>query len=68
LREFAEACDGKLLSNAEMLEIQNLVENDFGLGHDAHACDLKSSISPTGSTRSAYQKGQPAEINPVGHT
>ena len=68
LREFADACDGNLLSHAEMLEIQDLVENDFGLGLEAHACDLKSSLSPTGSTRSAYQKGQPAEINPVGHT
>ncbi|MGC9259430.1 MAG: aldo/keto reductase [Phycisphaerae bacterium] len=62
LMEFAAACDGKLLASAEMREIQDLVENDFGFGPDAHACDLKSSITPSGSTRSVYQKGQPAEL------
>ncbi len=59
LREFAAACDGGTLSGAEMEEIQNLVESDFGLGAEAHACDLKSSIDPTGHTRSSYQRGVP---------
>ena len=58
LNEFAAACDGKLLSDREMREIQDLVESDFGYGPDAHACDLKSSISLSGTTRSAYQKSQ----------
>jgi aryl-alcohol dehydrogenase-like predicted oxidoreductase len=59
LREFAAACDGDKLTPAEMEEIQSLVESDFGFGPDAHACDLKSSVDPTGHTRSHYQKGQP---------
>ena len=59
LREFAAACDGRLLSRGEMDEIQGLVESDFGFGVEAHACDLKSSIDPEGRTRSDYQKGKP---------
>ncbi|NNM88619.1 MAG: hypothetical protein HKL95_08880, partial [Phycisphaerae bacterium] len=59
LREFATACDGKLLNHAEMLEIQNLVESDFSLGTEAHACDLKSSVSNSGITISRYQRGEP---------
>lgn len=59
LREFAAACDGQTLAPAEMLEIQNLVESDFGLGADAHACDLKSSVAAEGHTSSHYQAGQP---------
>jgi aryl-alcohol dehydrogenase-like predicted oxidoreductase len=59
LREFAAACDGDLLTGAEMEEVQNLAESDFGLGEEAHACNLKSSVDPSGHTRSAYQKGQP---------
>jgi aryl-alcohol dehydrogenase-like predicted oxidoreductase len=55
LREFAAACDGVLLSQEEMRQIQQLVESDFGLGAEAHACDLKSSTDPTGKVRSAYQ-------------
>jgi hypothetical protein len=42
-----------------MGEIQSLVEADFGFGPDAHACDLKSSVDPSGHTRSHYQKGHP---------
>ncbi len=59
LREFATACDGKLLNQTEMLEIQNLVESDFNLGAQAHACDLKSSVSNSGITISRYQRGEP---------
>lgn len=62
LREFAAACDGDLLSPSEMNEIQQLVESDFGLGAESHACDLKSSIAPNGATRSSYQRGEPAEL------
>jgi aryl-alcohol dehydrogenase-like predicted oxidoreductase len=58
LREFAAACDGDLLTPAEMHEIQSLVESDFDFGPDAHACNLKSSLSPQGTTRSDYQRGQ----------
>ena len=59
LAEFAAACDGKYPSPAEMTEIQNLVETDFGLGADAHACDIKSSVDISGATRSMYQRGCP---------
>jgi aryl-alcohol dehydrogenase-like predicted oxidoreductase len=55
LREFAAACDGNTLTSAEMRQIQDLAESDFGLGAEAHACDLKSSIDPSGRVRSAYQ-------------
>jgi aryl-alcohol dehydrogenase-like predicted oxidoreductase len=55
LLEFAGACDGDHLTSGQMQEIQNLVETDFGFGPDAHACDLKSSVSLNGATRSYYQ-------------
>ena len=42
-----------------MKEIETLTESDFGFGLDAHACDLKSSLSPTGATRSYYQAAEP---------
>jgi aryl-alcohol dehydrogenase-like predicted oxidoreductase len=58
LREFAAACDGDRLTAAEMKEVENMVESDFGFGPDAHACDLKSSVSETGTTKSHYQSGQ----------
>jgi aryl-alcohol dehydrogenase-like predicted oxidoreductase len=58
LNEFVAACDGDLLTSEEMREIQDLVESDFGLGADAHACDVKSSVSVSGIARSSYQKGQ----------
>ena len=64
LAEFAAACDGKYLSAAEMQEIQNLVESDFGLGTDAHACDIKSSVDISGATRSMYQRGWPTPSLP----
>lgn len=57
LREFAAACDGDRLTSAEMVEIQQKVESDFGFGADAHACDLKSSVADGGTTKSCYQRG-----------
>lgn len=58
LKEFVAACDGDLLTSAEMEEIQQKVESDFGFGPEAHACELKSSVSDSGVTRSFYQSGQ----------
>ncbi len=58
LGEFVAACDGDLLSKAQMAEIQDLAESDFGFGPEAHACDLKSSVSPSGAVRSAYGANQ----------
>ncbi len=57
LREFANACDGDLLTPVEMGQIQEMAESDFGFGVEAHACDLKSSVDATGHTRSHYQRG-----------
>jgi len=59
LREFVAACDGRKLTPGQMQEIQTLVETDFGFGPAAHACDIKSSVAPGGSTASYYQ-GQEA--------
>jgi aryl-alcohol dehydrogenase-like predicted oxidoreductase len=58
LREFAAACDGDLLSVEEMREVQALAESDFGLGEEAHACDLKSSVDASGRVRSGYERGK----------
>jgi len=55
LREFVAACDGDTLTATEMQEIEDLVESDFGLGSEAHACDLKSSVAADGRTRSHYE-------------
>ena len=56
LQEFAAASsDSRFLSEAEMKKIEDLVENDFGFGAEAHACDLKSSLTASGVTRSEYQ-------------
>jgi aryl-alcohol dehydrogenase-like predicted oxidoreductase len=61
LREFAAACDGggATLTPSEMAEIQSLVESDFHFGPEAHACDLKSSVDPSGHTTSRYQMHDP---------
>jgi aryl-alcohol dehydrogenase-like predicted oxidoreductase len=58
LREFAAGCDADRLSPAEMNDIQGKVESDFGMGVEAHACDLKSSVAEGGTTKSCYQKGE----------
>ena len=56
LTEFvAAASQSDFLSPAEMKQIETLVESDFGYGPEAHACDLKSSLTPNGVTRSEYQ-------------
>ncbi len=66
LLEFAAAAsDPILLSGEEMKKIGDLVENDFGFGPEAHACDLKSSITDSGVTRSEYQLNTPIpKLNP----
>ncbi len=62
LKEFAAACNDDKLTPAEMKEIQELVESDFHFGPDAHACDLKSSLTASGTHRSEYQKNQPVPL------
>jgi len=62
LKEFAAAFDGGSLTAAEMAEIQQLAESDFGFGPDAHACNLKSSVDSSGATASAYELQKPVPI------
>jgi aryl-alcohol dehydrogenase-like predicted oxidoreductase len=55
--EIAEACeavDKPNLSGAELRQLLEDYDRDFGLGDAAHACDLKSSVDKTGRVRSGY--------------
>jgi aryl-alcohol dehydrogenase-like predicted oxidoreductase len=55
--EIAEACgavDKPNLSGAEMRKIAEDFANDWGLGAEAHPCDLKSSVDPSGRVRNSY--------------
>ena len=54
IREAAESCDKPDLSMAELTEIAEQYSVDFGLGDEAHPCDIKSSIDPSGRVRSGY--------------
>jgi aryl-alcohol dehydrogenase-like predicted oxidoreductase len=56
-KEIGEVCDamGKPdLSKEELRELSDGYASDFGLPPDAHACDLKSSVDPSGRVRSTY--------------
>jgi hypothetical protein len=37
-----------------MFELAENYAKDFGLGENAHPCDIKSSIDPSGRVRSGY--------------
>jgi len=55
--EIAEACeatDKPDLSVAEMRQIAADYAIDWGLGPEAHPCDIKSSLEPSGKVRSGY--------------
>jgi aryl-alcohol dehydrogenase-like predicted oxidoreductase len=54
IKEAVEAVDKPALSSAEMRELAMAYARDWGLGDEAHPCDLKSSTSPSGSVRSSY--------------
>jgi aryl-alcohol dehydrogenase-like predicted oxidoreductase len=54
VKEACEACDKPNLSRAELTQIAVDYANDFGLGNDAHPCDLKSSTDVSGRVRSGY--------------
>ena len=54
IREAAESVDKPALSEAEMAQLAEDYARDWGLGDEAHPCDLKSSVSPDGSVRSGY--------------
>jgi aryl-alcohol dehydrogenase-like predicted oxidoreductase len=56
-KEIAEVCASLAKSDLTLDELNELArgyQSDFGLGPDAHPCDLKSSTSPTGTVRSTY--------------
>lgn len=54
IREAAESTDKPNLSAQELRQIAEDYARDFGLGSDAHPCDLKSSTDPSGRVRSGY--------------
>ena len=54
IREACEAVDKPNLSRAELEEIAKDYHCDWGLGADAHPCDLKSSTDASGKVRSGY--------------
>ena len=54
LAEYAAACNGTVLPDDVLGEIEDLYARDFDLGDDAHPCDIKSSTAEGGSVRSGY--------------
>lgn len=54
IKEAAEAVNKPNLSAEELGQIARDYAQDWGLGEEAHPCDLKSSTDPTGRVRSGY--------------
>ena len=54
IREAAGTVQKPDLSYKELSELVEAYADDFGLGPDAHPCNLKSSADPSGSVRSSY--------------
>jgi aryl-alcohol dehydrogenase-like predicted oxidoreductase len=54
IREAAESVDKPALTKAEMSQLAEDYARDWGLGDEAHPCNLKSSVSSDGSVRSGY--------------
>ena len=54
IAEAVESVDKPNLSTAELTQLADDYADDFGLGVDAHPCDLKSSTDPSGRVRSGY--------------
>ena len=54
IKEAVEAASKPNLSRTEIKQLADDYARDWGLGDEAHPCDLKSSVSPTGSVRSSY--------------
>jgi aryl-alcohol dehydrogenase-like predicted oxidoreductase len=55
IKEACEATDKPNLSGQELRQISEDYSRDWGLGAEAHPCDLKSSIDPSGRVRSGYK-------------
>jgi aryl-alcohol dehydrogenase-like predicted oxidoreductase len=54
IQEAVESIDKPSLSQAELNQIADDYARDWNLGPEAHPCDLKSSIDPSGKVRSGY--------------
>jgi aryl-alcohol dehydrogenase-like predicted oxidoreductase len=54
IQEAAESTDKPNLSMQELWQITQDYAKDWDLGLDAHPCDIKSSIDPSGRVRSGY--------------
>jgi aryl-alcohol dehydrogenase-like predicted oxidoreductase len=54
IREACQAVDKPDLSGAELNQIASDFARDWDLGPDAHPCDLKSSVDPSGRVRNSY--------------
>ena len=54
IREAVESVDKPNLSQTELRELAEAYANDFGLGPEAHPCNLKSSADISGQVRSSY--------------
>ncbi|MEL7238712.1 MAG: hypothetical protein AAGK78_07605, partial [Planctomycetota bacterium] len=54
IKEVVAAQDFPDFAEEEMRLLHELYERDFGLPAESHACDLKSSVTDDGKTRSEY--------------
>lgn len=54
VQEAVNAVTKPEISREDLLELSRQYAADWDLGPDAHPCDMKSSITPTGSIRSEY--------------
>ena len=54
IQEAAESCDKPNLSKQELQDLVDNYAKDWNLGPDAHPCDIKSSVDPSGRVRSGY--------------
>jgi hypothetical protein len=54
IKEAAESTGKPNLTKEELRQISEDYANDFGLGDEAHPCDIKSSTDPSGRVRSGY--------------
>ncbi|HZL34389.1 MAG TPA: aldo/keto reductase [Tepidisphaeraceae bacterium] len=54
IKEAAESVDKPNLSMRELTQIAEDYAKDWNLGPDAHPCDLKSGVDPSGRVRSGY--------------
>ncbi|MCC6682085.1 MAG: aldo/keto reductase [Phycisphaeraceae bacterium] len=56
IAQFTAAADGKPVPTEVLTQLTQWYDDDFALGEEAHPCDWKSSVTESGTIRSAYQK------------